>query len=274
MKNEFLTRDLSSWSNRGFTLALILTVCDSTVIRTINRQESSNVFLSRGSSMGGGSFRSASSSLGFTLTELIVVLGIIGILAALSLGAYSSILRTSKAMACMGNLRQLSQATILYTNDHGGSFPQADAPTTWDVSIQPYLGGSAQSPINVLRCPADPRPLVIIPGGNWQSSYARSYAISAVSGDLGVSGSSWNATTTTSSRRLVQVASPNKMILFTECFAIGNYQFNSGYSWTPAGEVDNSLYPAGQLTHGKQMNFAFVDGHVESLTLDQAQAYW
>ena len=55
---------------------------------------------------------------GFTLTELLVVIAVIAILAALLLPALSKSKSRTQAIACLNNLRQLSICWHLYTGDN------------------------------------------------------------------------------------------------------------------------------------------------------------
>ena len=59
----------------------------------------------------------------FSLVELLVVIGIIGVVAALLLTAVSRARSSAQRVACMSNLRQIGQAFVAYATDHNGSFP-------------------------------------------------------------------------------------------------------------------------------------------------------
>ncbi|HTL56419.1 MAG TPA: prepilin-type N-terminal cleavage/methylation domain-containing protein [Candidatus Limnocylindrales bacterium] len=59
----------------------------------------------------------------FTLTELLVVIAVIAILAALLLPALSSGREKARRTACLSNLREIGVAVTLYASDNNGSIP-------------------------------------------------------------------------------------------------------------------------------------------------------
>ena len=56
----------------------------------------------------------------FTLIELLIVIAIIAILAAMLLPALSKARETAKSVLCKGNLKQLGIFTINYADSHNG----------------------------------------------------------------------------------------------------------------------------------------------------------
>ena len=60
---------------------------------------------------------------GFTLVELLVVIGIISLLVAVLMPALSKARRAARATACLSNLRQVGQTLMMYANDNKGAMP-------------------------------------------------------------------------------------------------------------------------------------------------------
>jgi|GEM_PF-3059977 len=63
------------------------------------------------------------NSLGFTLTELLIVVGLIACLASLSLAVLGKSRQKARDVSCLGNLRQIHHAATLYMTDHRGYLP-------------------------------------------------------------------------------------------------------------------------------------------------------
>lgn len=92
-------------------------------------------------------------SKGFSLLELVIILAILGILAALLIGGMKIVGDAAKNVRCISNLRQWGLAVNQFAADNNGAFPLADMGSgrTWWHSISPLvstyiLNGQQNSP--------------------------------------------------------------------------------------------------------------------------------
>jgi prepilin-type N-terminal cleavage/methylation domain-containing protein len=100
-----------------------------------------------------------SRKAGFTLVEIMIVVAIIGLLAAIAIPNFVRARATSQANACINNLRQIDGATQQWALENKAG-PASSVSFT---KIQPYLK-------NAVTCPA----------GGASASFSSSYSLSTV----------------------------------------------------------------------------------------------
>ena len=94
----------------------------------------------------------------FTLVEILVVLAVVGVLAAVSVPVYGRVAESGRAAKCVSNLRQLGVALGLYLGEHNLTMPTllsgrtnaAEEGACIDNTLDAYAGGKA-----IFACPSD-----------------------------------------------------------------------------------------------------------------------
>ncbi|NSW54595.1 MAG: DUF1559 domain-containing protein [Armatimonadetes bacterium] len=231
---------------------------------------------------------------GFTLVEILVVIAIIAVLAAILFPVFSRVRENARKTNCLSNLNQVGVAMRAYSSDYGGyivnwcvSHPAcaatpgwpappaesvkndpADGVVTWDLSIMRYLKSD-----KVLLCPSNKNPRTDV------GRAARAYAIARYTQKV-VAGGIWGP-----SLGMMEgdFPKPTETVLL---FEKGN---NLPGSWGDAcGENvfeshngplidqyapnDNDEQTSGGQTinvrmfHGDGKNILFLDGHAKYFT--------
>ena len=84
---------------------------------------------------------------GFTLIELLVVIAIIAILASILFPVFAKAREKARQTTCLSQVRQISTAVQMYTQDNSGRYPMYP----WTTGVGTYLGGATK----MFFCPSD-----------------------------------------------------------------------------------------------------------------------
>jgi len=203
---------------------------------------------------------------GFTLLELLVVVGVISILAALLLPPLGRAKAKAQQAVCINNLRQIGLAVRTYAEDSSDAFPPAtnNPPASFNaytMLMKSYVGLTGTKPerAKLFACPADTFYWDYENGWISQSlnQQARYYYSSyGFNGGNFLSGAPpaprWPGI---AGRKLNSIKEPVKTVLVTEVAAL------LPYSWHAPTRVDHYNNAQGVV--------GFVDGHVRSIKM-----YW
>jgi prepilin-type N-terminal cleavage/methylation domain-containing protein/prepilin-type processing-associated H-X9-DG protein len=193
---------------------------------------------------------------GFTLVELLVVIGIVAVLVGLSLPVASNIRQASLQSSCANNLRQMAATIHAFAIDHRNKLPpRKDENDEYDsgkkqwytlLNEKGYL--SSLPPSNkTMYCPGGPKPTAISHGygyRQWEGTKVRVDAAIPIS----------------------TIENPAKFWLFADSVQPSGTGLRQWYTIQDAGVQ----YSGFHLRHREHVNVVFADGHVESLNRLQA----
>ncbi|PTY00289.1 hypothetical protein DB345_01720 [Spartobacteria bacterium LR76] len=205
---------------------------------------------------------SARSHCAFTLTEVIVAVTIIVILASLVVAPVNSAITRAKIAQSLGNLRTIGGGLASYASEHGGMLPQAstaDYKTPfWSDSIADYLPPARTNGwISVKGKPYTQSPALVCPLVKNGSH--------AVQGDYGCN---FDVIKLGASVPMAAIQKPSSLIL------VATAEFQGGASWY----ILTSDYVASGMSATRprpsdrgvgQVLSLFADGHTEGVPLQQ-----
>jgi prepilin-type N-terminal cleavage/methylation domain-containing protein/prepilin-type processing-associated H-X9-DG protein len=214
---------------------------------------------------------------GFTLVELLVVIGIIALLVAILLPSLSNARRAAATAKCLANVRNMQAALVMYTNQNNGCLIQGGMAhggtggheaVSWFNTLQPYY----DTPL-LLRCPADESPHwpggVPVPKSGGTQYRRTTYGINIfLDRDLCPWGGPY--------AKITQVRRSSATVCFVEIAEAGEFagtdhahveQFVSNIPAQAGDRLATSIHGARPKTWEARANYGFLDGHAETLAL-------
>jgi prepilin-type N-terminal cleavage/methylation domain-containing protein/prepilin-type processing-associated H-X9-DG protein len=198
---------------------------------------------------------------GFTLLELLVVVAIIGVLAALVSPAVVGALEFANTVECANNLKNVGLGVRFYADAHDGRFPPSSCPSVgeareswWLNALQPYAGTTL-----LYRCPSDPAPgedfldWDNLPDDDWLRYRWSSYCT--------------NGRMDKAACYVTQVRHASQTVHICEAHpSVRGSDHVHPELWLSTQDVRNVV---DHERHDGKSNYLFVDGHVETLRLDE-----
>ena len=225
----------------------------------------------------------------FTLVELLVVIGIIGLLVGILLPALSAAREQARSIKCQSNLRELVTTALLYANDNHGVW----MPANYDIgtkNLHRWHGTRANdtlpfslpgSPIErylpnavIRECPTfnfanDPNGFERGCGGYGYNSYYLGSSVDIPElASLSLTPAEFDRQVVDVTAKLTQVRRTESKVAFAD--AAMAYPNLIEYSFLePPVDVDgNPTSPSIHFRHRGRASVAWADGHVTSETMD------
>jgi len=203
----------------------------------------------------------------FTLIEMLMVIAVIALIAAMLLPALSKAKQSGRRTACASNLRQLSVALSIYTGENEGDFPPIHQTNRWPSQL--YRG---YENFDVLLCPADRQPparsLGVTPDEAPRSYvmnlFRDHFASSLSAADL----QRFNSGTYDGTINEGSIGLPSDTVVFGEkkTRAVDFYVDLAGlFGGTTQGALEQRRHMRASRGDSGGSNYAFVDGSVKYL---------
>lgn len=223
--------------------------------------------------------RRLARSRAFALIELLTVIAIVGILAAILIPVAGRVRQSARSAHCIKNLQGLGTAFQLYAADNRGLYPalrfrdDGVAPTlknpsgdNWQTELSAYQS-RAVNDLNKLHAATDS--YVFCPqfiasyesDSRWKSTISTSAGY-GMNPNLATGVNIWD-------RRFLatRIPRPSRAILVGDS---GSYHLSATTAWQPDPNVLGGYVSGDPVRHSGKANYLFADGHVAVLDPDSA----
>lgn len=209
---------------------------------------------------------------GFTLMELMVVIAIISILAALMMPALETARQMAVTAACASNMRQSGNAHFLYANDHNGELPP-NATESWSGFSERSRGTGAWSVMLHYRNNYVDPDVCACPG---QLKAQREYVYRTASSHQYAAGyGSWYRFWGHRIDKLPVFSErwprdPSRIMLLIDSVRGAELAtYEAMVNWQVFAATARDWYVGVHCRHNQKANTFFADGHVGQLSKDQ-----
>jgi prepilin-type N-terminal cleavage/methylation domain-containing protein/prepilin-type processing-associated H-X9-DG protein len=210
---------------------------------------------------------------GFTLVELLIVIAIIGILAAILFPVFGRIRETARATACASNMKQLGLGFAQYTSDHGGRMPYGGNFQGWGSGAH-WVGGENGKEIASLT---DFKPIEEPPAGSGKYRTAQvekgalyTYVKDAKvfvcpsNPDGQIKKLSYSMNCAISGISMNRISTPSEIVLLAD-EERANDGFFFAFDTTLKNAAGESTDAVSATIHNGAGNLLYVDGHAKPL---------
>jgi prepilin-type processing-associated H-X9-DG protein/prepilin-type N-terminal cleavage/methylation domain-containing protein len=205
----------------------------------------------------------------FTLIEILVVVGVIALLAALLFPVFGRVRENGRRVTCTNNLRQLGLAFQQYLQDSSGRLPYAGNYQGWGPGLGHWVAGTRMPSGSGLASDSDPftynadgRTANVQDGALYPYVKSPEAYMCPSTQDVDKKKLGYSMNCAIAGLNNLRIKTPSDIILLVD----EGKSLNDGYFWAVGGSHPNT----DELTkaHNGGGNLLFADGHVKYFSFE------